>query len=434
MPVASARRSRLRVATASLLTAALLASGVAGFAGLAAFRKEPARDAAAPWTTTVRVQIAERKDHVEWIEGYGKARCLRAAEVLAEVTGVVSWLAPKLESGGEVTSGEELLRIDPRDFEIALAQAMAQHEQARADLARTESDVEGMREQLVVAETALAAGVRELQRAEQLVEADLIADKELDAQRRLTDLLERQTIELRAAERAAVPRLEWSRADCARAKSAVDKARLDLERTTIRAPFEGRIERRVIDIGRRVAPGLPVFAIADLSRIEVPIALPGSRFGEVAVGAAAHLRLREDDAIAWRGKVARVAPSIDPRNRTFEVFLEIEGDPYRSSVPPGSFVLGAVEGRVHEGVIAVPRGAFVDGHLYVATPYDGDGGDEDLATVARITPVVRRLLADVALVDDGIDEGARVIVSNVERIAKGSTVRVAAEAVGPAER
>lgn len=406
---------------AGLLALLILVGGVIGMSGLAALKQPPVRQAGNEFLPLVGVTRAALVDHQEKLDGYGRARAMRAADVLAEVAGVVAWIAPALESGGSVEAGDELLRIDPRDFEFALQQAESACRQAAADLERTRAELAGLGDQLVVAKAALESSHRELERAVELAQDDLATANEVDILRRAHDLQHRQVVELESLQRATQPRVAWAEADAARLAAAASKARLDLDRTRIRAPFPGRIEKRTAELGQRVAPGASLFRLVDLSRVEVPVALPGSRFGEVVVGAAAEVRLREGGDVVWRGEAVRVAPAIDPKNRTFEVYLEVTGDAYETSVAPGAFVVATIDGALHRGVRVVPRGAFVDGMLYLARP---DPAAPDQAIVESRTPVVRRQLVDVALVESGLLDDDLVLVTNLERVAPGSRVRI----------
>ena len=167
-----------------------------------------------------------------------------------------------------------------------------------------------------------------------------------------------------------------------------------------------------------MAVGAALFTIVDLSRIEVAVALPASRFHEVEVGAATTLRMREGRAPVWIGEVVRVAPGVDADEASFVVYVEVEGTPHRNTVPPGEFLVAEVAGAVHRGVLAVPRIAFIEGQVFVV---EGDGETE---RARAVEPKILRLLPDVALAAGGLSDGARVVISNIEQIGDGSKIVV----------
>jgi RND family efflux transporter MFP subunit len=382
----------------------------------------------------VRVREAKPGSYTETLSGYGQARALRATNVASEVPGIVTWISPRLEAGAVVegpgpggAEGEVLVRLDDRDLRRAREEAGARLAQADASLARAKAALASVRKRLVVARADLVTSGEELRRIETLLETKTVTASERDRQRLETAMRERAVIDLEGQEDLAVADIARAEADLESARARDGRAAQDLDRTVVRAPFAGRIEARHVELGSRVAPGTVLFDLVDPSRVEVAVALGGSRFGEVAVGARASLRVREDGPEIWSGRVARIGPTVDPVDRTFAVYIVVEtGDGTPAPVPSGAFVLARIEGALHEGVMAVPRVAFVGEHVYVAIEEQGEGGEVD--TVARMrTPAVRRWLTDVALVEGGIERGERIVVTNLEDLAHGSRIRVAKE-------
>jgi RND family efflux transporter MFP subunit len=196
------------------------------------------------------------------------------------------------------------------------------------------------------------------------------------------------------------------------------RARDDLARTEIAAPFRGVVERRLVELGARVAPGTELFELVDVSRVEIAVGLPASRFDVVRAGAEVIVRRREGASTAWTGTLARTSPTVDTENRTFAAYVSIDAHDAPAPIPPGAFVVVEVTGERYDDVIVVPRSAFVGSTVFVAEP---DGEHE--AVVHALTPVVRATLLDVVLVQSGIETGAQIVTSNVEQIADGSRVR-----------
>ncbi|MBI4879943.1 MAG: efflux RND transporter periplasmic adaptor subunit [Planctomycetes bacterium] len=410
------------------LAAMFLAAGAWTLSELAASRKPPERSTGALRRPAVRVARVSFGPFVEPLTGYGKAAALRRAQVAAEVAGVVAWVSADLEAGAAVLQGAELVQIDARDLENAAARARAEVEGGRARLARTLIESAGTEKRLAVARREHETSRQELERSELLAGDDTVSRQELDQQRRATLLLERQVLQLEAEAAGSSARRMSDEADVARAEAALAQAELDLERAVVRAPYAGRISARFAEPGARVAQGAVLFEIIDLSRIEVPVALPAARFGEVEAGSAALIRLSEGGEVAWRGQVARVSPDVDAVNRTFNAFLVVSGAEQPSALAPGAFVVATIDGRRFEGVAAIPRIAFVGEQVYVAEREAGKDAGEAIATPRQ--PHVLRLLPSVALVDAGLEEGDEVIVTNLERIAGGSLIRVAESAAG----
>jgi len=419
--------TKWRVLISIVLVAVILAIGAGAFKELAALRQEPTRNEATVLRASVDCVQLARGPFREVLIGYAKARALRASDVAAEVGGRIVWIAPELEAGADVSEGAELIRIDDRDHAAEIARTTAAMAQAAATSKQHATEREGLAARLVLSKEELSIAEEDLARAEELSGDDTVSRQERDARRRTRNTLKRAVLILESRERELAALLEADSAAELTATAARDRAQLDLDRCVIRAPYAARIKTRMADLGGRVAPGSPVFSLVDVSRVEVPVELPASRFGEVMVGAGSEIRLREGGAVHWMGDVTRVSPEVDPDNRTFEVFLEVTNDPIKPVVPPGAFAIASVQGFLHEDVIAVPRVAFVGELVYVAArEHEGatepDRGREAIATRRR--PIIARLLPDYALISGGLEPGDEVIVTNLEQVGDQSRIVV----------
>lgn len=413
----------LRIAISGVLIVLFLLGGVALFAALRSLKKPPEKNERTLPRTVVRVEPAERRAWQEEVRGYGLARAIRAASVAAEVSGVVEWVSPRLEAGNRVEEGEELVRLAKEEYGEALAAAKARLAQTQAAKTRANLDLENLGRRLELARDDLSAAERELERTRDLVGTGVLTQSELDRQRMAKTQREKEVVELenqRASLKEDLARVE---AEVEAARAARERSAIDLARATIRAPWAGRVAARHVSPGNRVAPGTVVFDLVDTSRVEVPVALGATRYGEIGADAAAEIRMSEGGPVVWSGPVSRLSPVVDPKDRTFFAYLVVAEEEGRVAVPPGSFVLAEIEGLRHEDVIPVPRTAFVEDIVFVAKPADTPG----VARVESRRPIVRRWLPSVALVESGIEAGELVVVTNIEQIAEGSRVQLVRE-------
>jgi len=420
-PASKPASLKWRLLISAALVILLLIAGLFLFRGLQSLKEPPRQVSTEVRRPAVQVERMVRGPYREHITGYGKARAMRQAKVAAEVAGLIEWIAPELEAGAGVESGAALVRIDDRDLVNTADRAEAELKQFEALHAEAVVNRAGLEERLEVARSELATSRAELARVEELLEEEVASVAERDLQRRATRLLERQVLELQSTLAASQPRLDRALADLERARSTLRQAQLDLERAVVRAPYAGRILGRTAEPGAHVTPGMELFEIVDLSRIEVPVALPASRFDDVEPGHEVQVRLQEGGEVVWCGTVSRIAPAVGDQDRTYEAYVVIEGESLESSVPPGSFVVATVDGRLHQDVIAVPRVAFLKDSVFVAVPELGEQGQ---AVARRRTPVVLRWLPDVALVTSGLEPGDEVITTNLEQIADSSKILV----------
>lgn len=418
------------------LVTLLIAGGWQAFRVLAGMRKETALRAPAALLPTVRVEVARRGPYREQVVGYGKARALRQSEVAAEVQGRILWADPeRLQAGVEILGSVPaltpdgaprgapslplLVRIDASDLEGRRLRAQSDLLAARAETQRLRGLVASWQERLVVAREELAAADREYERVERLVPATL-PRSDLDQQQLQVTLRRQQVLQMSSAIAETQDSLGAAEARSAARERDLEQAVRDAERAEVAAPFPGRVLSRSVFVGDYVRPGDPLFSLVDLSLIEVALALPASRFGEVQQGAAAVLKDSGTGEILHRGTIARIAPAIHDEHRTFLAFVEVPGTPGANPIAPGRHVLGEVEGALHPDVVAVPRSAFLGSEVLVLTTAKGQ-----TRTVEARRPTVRRLLPGVALVSEGIADGEEFLLTNLETVSSGSRVRVA---------
>lgn len=377
---------------------------------LASRKTPPAKAAEIDIRTAVRVTSAKRQTYREELIGYGKSKALRRTAVAAEVAGLVIRISDQLNAGVSVNGGDELVWLDDRDSRNRLVSIDAQLSRNTAEAESLSVDAANVNRQLVLATEELGVAERELKRVSTLVQRGVATSSAEDAERlRVT---QRQAAILRMQGELERNRTQGAINVASRRVLSASRAHAttDLARCVVRAPYAGQIEFRTVQPGARVAPGSVLFALVDRTRIEIPIPLPASRYGDVVPGAAARITIPGREDHAWLGKVARIAPTVSTQDRTFFVYIECVGD---ATVPPGSFVVVSIDGREHRDVFVIPRTAFVDGSVFIAK----DG------VAHRRTPEVARSLPSIVLCSGGIESGEQIILTNLEEVAEGARVQ-----------
>lgn len=311
--------------------------------------------------------------------------------LIPEVSGRVLWVSPALVSGGFFESGETLLRIDPRDYEMAV-------ERQRAALLRAEGDRE-------------------------------YANSELARQRGLSERKVASTARLSEARRAGTA----AEAAVTDARIALEQTKRDLARTEIVAPFQGRVRVENVDVGQFVSRGASVATLyaTDFVEIRLPVAdhqlaylqLPSLRGASESEGPRVRLYARFAGARhEWSGRVVRTEGEIDARSRMVHVVARVE-DPYgvgegEEARPPlavGLFVHAEIEGPLAEDVIVVPRYAMRDASRILIV-----GADDRLRT--REVEVLRFDRDDV-LIRSRLAPGERICVSPLQVVVEGMQVK-----------
>lgn len=314
------------------------------------------------------------------------------------VSGQVAELSPRFVPGGMVQKGDLLLRIDPADFENALSISESELEQAQASL-----EIEQGRQSLAKKELNLLEGT-------------------IDETNRALVLRE--------------PQFASIRAEVSAAEAAVEKAKLDLERTRVFAPFDAQILSRSVNVGSQVGPGDELARLVGVEeywiRASVPVrSLRWVQFpGSEDQGSPVTLR----NADAWgpsaerRGRVSRMVGTLDEQTRLARVLITVP-DPLgrKTSAPPlilGTLMETEIEGRPIEDVVRLNRQYVREGDTVWVMK---DGKLE-----IRETEVVFRD-AEHAYIREGLESGDEVVTTTLATVAEGVGLRKMDDSSGSSE-
>lgn len=317
----------------------------------------------------------EARDLAENLPISGVVKPGRQAAVSAQVSGLAD--AVHVLPGQRVEAGDPLLSIDRRDFELALMGEEATLASLRAEMQTARSN---------------------LHRATKLVDRGTVAKASLeDAQ-------------------MAVDRLK---ANIDVAETLVEVARLDLERTNLRAPFAGTIVSRDIEPGQLVPTGTPLFEIIDLSAVTVEAMVPLNDTPSLREGQAVQLWLPQDPSRHFEGRVTRINARAEADSRAAIVYLGV--DNADGALRGGMFLAGRITLRAQSKIIALPRSAV-----------DADGQS------ARVTAIRNGRLVDVPVslgadwqsgklveITEGIVIGDRILARAMAGLRQGDSVQIA---------
>ena len=317
------------------------------------------------------------------------------SDLVPEVSGPIVWVAPSFASGSFFEKGDPLLRIDPRDYEVALERARAHLARAQSEHRRAHKELERRRD-LAAREAASAAQLDDAVNAERVTAASV-----------------RDTV------------------------AAAEQAERDLGRTEIRAPYRGRVREEGVDVGQFVNRGQAVAKLYAVDFAEVRLPIPDEELayldlpmlyrgenGDGAEGPQVLLSARFAGAQhTWRGRVVRTEGEIDPKSRMVHVVARI-ADPYlregdRPPLSVGLFVEAEILGQEVTDVVVVPRRALRGKNTVWVV---------DAESRLRFRSVeVLRTARDQAVIGAGIDGADRVCISVLEAAVDGMRVRVAGD-------
>jgi len=316
-------------------------------------------------TRVINVQVVEvaPRPFVEDLRLTGTVEAFRDVTVSAEESGVVRELM--VDKGSAVAAGQPILRIDDRVLAPQVEQARAQ-----------------------------AALARETwERRKRLWEEDKVGSE-------LAYLEARYGAEQAAANLAALEER--------------------LARTVVRAPIEGLVDDRMVEVGSMVSPGTPLVRVVDVDPVKVTAGVPERYATDIRAGANVRVSFDVIQGSDFEGTIRYVGAAVNPRNRTFPVELTIP-NPGRA-IKPEMVANVSVVRRSLEDVLVVPQEAVVRiSEGYAVFVVRQEGGRE----VAEARPVqLGASQANQVVVTSGLQPGDRLVVVGQAQVAHGDYVRV----------
>ena len=385
-----------------LVALAILAAGILGFVAMSALKPEPAVRPPAEQLPLVQAEPLEFREGALRVTGNGLVKPRAEAVLGVEVPGRVVFVSPSLVAGGRFARGEILLRLDAEPYRAALAQAEADLASARA---------------------ALELAGQQLARTRELMDQGFQSRQALDER-------------IAARDQAA--------AALARAEAVARQRRVDLERTVVRASFDGKVLSARIARGESVQPGKELARYFADGPLEIAVSLTDREMALIAdlwgrgarVDAPATVKVQHGEGVyEWPARVDRVESAVDSATRTFNVVVRVDEPAARgravsgdaASAPPllvGMYATAEIEGVDPGRHALVPRRALRDGEALWLLGADGR------LSVRRVR-VLQEAGPRVAVAAEGLPADARVVTSDLKVVTDGMRVR---EIGAPARR
>ncbi len=330
------------------------------FAVTACRKPDAAPAAKGPGGAQARVQPVEvtpvvRRDLVESLTVVGSVAPNESADMRAEIAGLVRGIY--FEEGQTIRQGEVLVKIDDAELRAQLAQAEARFQLATLSLERAEN----------------------LRKTQSTTQADY----------------------------------DRARTEFASSKADLSVLRLRIEKTEVKAPFDGVVGARSLSPGDYVNNQTPITTIDDLSRLKIEFQMPERYLFKVQPGTritVASRSLGTDDVV--QGEVYFVGSVIDRATRSSTVKGLLRNPP--PSLKPGMFANIEVILEVRAGVLTVPEGAILTNTTGSNVVVARGAGPERTAEFVRVTLGLRsKGLVEVTPIGAALDEKSEVVASGV---------------------
>lgn len=348
----------------------------------------------------VESQTIVAQDFQFTINSFGTVQPHTQSMLVSQVSGQILKVSNDFRDGGFFTKGDVLIEIDPRDYQVNAKAAKAELLQAQLSLEEEKA------------------------RAQQAL---------IDWQR-LGDGGEAPALVLRK------PQLAASQAGVLSAQAGLEKAELNLQRTKIRAPFDGRLKKTQVDLGQYISANTQLADIFATDRLEVRLPLKNSELSLINLPED-YQRLSEGDEqlerrplpnvtlisslgtpTQWQGKIVRTEATIDANSNQLYVVAQID-QPFsrtlddkgqiKTPLKIGQYVSAQIQGKTAQQAIIVPTSSVYQGS-YVYLIEDGRLSRRDIE--------VGYQNAEQVFISQGLSNQVELITSPLGQVTSGTLV------------
>lgn len=334
---------------------------------------------------TVETTAVKRSNLSESLTVVGNLVGAATIEAVPKVSGRLESVTVRL--GDRVTRGQRLAKVEDEEIQQQVKQAQASFDVAGATIRQREADMR-------LAQT-------NLDRSRNLHERQLIPKQTFD--------------DTEARYQAAVAQVDLARAQYAQAQARLDELKINLANTVISSPVTGFIGKRALDPGAWVTPNSSFISVVDIVTVRLVANIVEKDLRRVHEGLKADVEVDAFPAEKFAGRIAHVAPVLDPATRTAQIEVEIDNSKFR--LKPGMYAKVNFVVEQRENALVVPANAVVDigGKKGVFLPSDGGTAQFQQVTLGMAEPTQVEIT-------NGLAEGTTIITTGAAALREGDRI------------
>ncbi|MGB1580247.1 MAG: efflux RND transporter periplasmic adaptor subunit, partial [Nevskiales bacterium] len=344
----------------------------------------------------VQVTTVKQRNYQVEVASRGTVQAHTQVALVAQVSGEIVDINPDFRDGGYFGAGETLIKIDPRDYQLAVTMA--------------EAELASAQQRLSEEKARSAQAERDWER--------------LGGGGAPNDLALRK------------PQLAGAKAALAAAEASLAQARLNLKRTEVSLPYDGRVLSKSADVGQVVTAGTRLGEVYSTDKAEVRLPLSNRQLAKLSIpeqyrgedaqpGPEVTLSAQVGDRVySWLGRVVRSSGAIDANSRQSFVVAQVD-DPYgrrEDGGPPlkvGQFVEARIQGEQLNRVFVIPRSALRGENLAYVIKKTGDQTQLDERRVGVVWQD-----DNAVVIRDGLKAGEQLVTTLPSAAAPGMRVRL----------
>ncbi len=361
---------------------------------LVVFRPSPNKRMMPPEPViTVDTLLVKSKEYRVYINSFGRIEPRTQGQIVAQVSGQIIEVSPSFQDGGFFEKGDVLVKIDPRDYEIQVDIAAAELANAKVNYA----------------------------------EQQVLADQAVNDRKTLRKKSVASDFALH------IPQLAAAKSQIGAAEAKLKKAKLDVERTQVRAPYSGRVLSKNVDLGDVVSVNTSLAKVYATDLVEVKLPIKNSELSLLTLPENASNKSDDskelpkakiinslgDTPQSWNAVLVRTAGAIDEQSQQLYVTAQIEA-PYSKQnkelrpLKIGQYVTAVIEGKTIKDAIVIPNSAIYQGS-YIYLYKDGVLEQRDIEIAWQND--------NEALIKQGIKAGEQLVLTPLGRVSSGTPVK-----------
>lgn len=378
-----------------------------------------------PMVEVMTVTTAEQWPRKRLLVGRVESR--QSSDLGFEIAGAVVEIF--VDEGDTVTAGQILARVDSARLTAAAAEVQARLAQAKAHLSELEA---GTRESVLqqaqarvqLAKARLGLAQADHERNTNLRQSAAISARDFDQSTFALEAAEAevalatwQFTELERGPRAEV--ITAQKATVTSLERQAEQMAVDIGKTTLTAPYDGIVSRRMVDLGRVVGTGDPVVHLLQSGPRRVRLGVPPSLV-EALQDQGDQLTITSGTGQSWSGKLDGLLPDRDAVTRTRIALVESDD----LDLAPGNLVEVPLKTVVSETGVALPVSALREAQRGLWSCLVAVPGDGDAATLESRSVIVLHTDGETVIVRGALADGELVVRSGMNRITPGMKVTV----------
>lgn len=378
------------------------------------------------------------------VKGYGRAKPKETWHAVSEVSGRVTYRHDDLKKGRLLPAGTVVLRIDPVDYQLKLAQAKSDLNSAKADAARIDLNEEKQKLSLAFEKNRLAILEKELKRKKNLLRKGSISRSSVDREQSNVLAQQEKVLNLETNVKLIPNDIEVAQARIQVNESRVKEAERRLEKTVVTLPFDARITQVDTALDQVVNQQSILFKANQIGTMEINAQFSIEDMKEFLrqsvdnsltndsglpdikrLGLQANITLYSGESSQqWTGSVTGVSDSIDPQGNTVGMIVEVANnwknfDPINSTpVMSDMFLEVQIISPAHQ-ILAVPSKAIHGNKVYVV--------QDNTLQIKAVQVLFENQSMSAIATGKGINQGDEIITTDLLPAIDGMTVRTQPE-------